>query len=123
MEKISNILPASPRIKSVDLDEAHPVRPGAPSLGNPVGTTASIRDKVKFSSLAKEAAFKEPEHHNSIEEGRAQVVKELSKKFFETRLEPKALSEQLSDQEVEISDAVAMPNLSKESGQSLNKYA
>lgn len=37
MEKISGILPANSRTKSTDTAQSQPIRPGAPSLGRPVG--------------------------------------------------------------------------------------
>lgn len=37
VEKISSILPSSPRVKAVDVTRSTPVRPGAPSFGRPQG--------------------------------------------------------------------------------------
>ena len=61
MEKISSILPGNARIRTVDLDEAHLSRPGAPNakVGQARGTTASERDKITISSMARENALRE----------------------------------------------------------------
>ena len=51
MEKISGIIPATPRVVSVDLSEARPLRPGVPSFGRPVGIT----NQERVSNLASKA--------------------------------------------------------------------
>lgn len=43
MEKISGILHGSPRLMSVDMKEAAPIRPGTPSFGRPQGVS-SLKD-------------------------------------------------------------------------------
>lgn len=47
MEKISSIIPNNSRVKSVDVQDSHPVRPGTPSFGRPVGTTAQGREQMR----------------------------------------------------------------------------
>lgn len=87
MEKISGILAASPRVKSVDLSEAHPVRPGTPSFGRPVGTTSS-RDRFTLSEQAKERAFEDTlGGRNPKEAQQARIAEDVTRKFFETRVE------------------------------------
>jgi hypothetical protein len=44
MEKISRILPSSPRVQSTDLSSAAPVRPGTPSFGRAVGVSTNHPD-------------------------------------------------------------------------------
>lgn len=83
MEKLSSILPASARVKSVDLSEAKPRRPGAPSFGTPVGTTAA-KDRVTLTS-AEDAAKEAPTYKNKDARG-AKIANDIATKFFETRL-------------------------------------
>lgn len=85
MEKLSSILPNSPRVKSVDLTEAKPRRPGAPSFGVPVGTT-STKDRVTMSSGTDEAAKELLTYKNPKDARGAKIAEDISRKFFETRL-------------------------------------
>jgi len=100
MEKMSSILAASPRIKAVDLEEDHPVRPGAPSFGRKEGSTASQRDKVTVSPEAKEMAFAETmAAKNPHKEEAIQNRAKNTDKFFSSKLDE--LNE-AKDPEVEI---------------------
>lgn len=86
MEKISRIIPSSPRTRATIEVAGQPARPGAPSLGRPMGrttprnffdenatessvskraddmvstqlpSTAGVEDRVQFSSLAQDGA-------------------------------------------------------------------
>ena len=86
MEKVSSILAASPRIKAVDLEEDHPVRPGAPTFGRKEGITAAQRDKITISPQAKDAAFAETmaARNPRIEEATQARIRNTDK-FFESR--------------------------------------
>jgi hypothetical protein len=89
MDKLSSILGSSPRVKSVDLSDAHPVRPGTPSFGRPVGTT-SIRDRFTVSDSAKDRALQDTVgFRNQKEDRQTKIAENVTKKFFETRLQPK----------------------------------
>tara|TARA_B110001454_G_scaffold219179_1_gene250865 strand:+ start:160191 stop:160628 length:438 start_codon:yes stop_codon:yes gene_type:complete len=48
MEKLSSILPKSPRTQNVDNSRAQPARPGAPLLGRPAG---KVTQKVVFDDM------------------------------------------------------------------------
>jgi hypothetical protein len=87
VEKLSGILPNSPRVKSVDLSEAKPRRPGAPSFGVPQGTTSG-QDRVTISSSAgvDEAAKDLLTYRNPKDARGAKIAENISRKFFETRL-------------------------------------
>lgn len=89
MDKLSSILPSSPRVKSVDLKNAQPARPGAPLFGRPQGSVSS--DRLTLSSAAKDLAFQETlAARNPREAAQVQIAKDVTRKFFETRLdEPK----------------------------------
>lgn len=55
MEKLSSILPKSPRTKNVDNSKSQPARPGAPLLGRPMGR---VTQKVVFDDLQPETLGK-----------------------------------------------------------------
>ena len=62
MEKISGIIPSTPRVTTVDLQSsASAARPGSPPFGRPMGTSA----------LAENKAARE-----------AEIAKAMSEKFF-----------------------------------------
>lgn len=85
MEKISRVLPPSPRVKSVDLEAAHPVRPGTPTFGIPVGSTSS--DRLTLSNEAKARAFQETlAARNPRQANHAKIAENVTREFFETRL-------------------------------------
>lgn len=86
MEKLSGILPSSPRVRSVDMDEAPPARPGAPTYGKKVGRN-TVTDKVTLSPEAK--GLKAPsltKVQDPKELARSKIADNLTKNFFETRL-------------------------------------
>lgn len=94
MEKISSILPSNSRVKSVDLEDSHPVRPGTPTFGRKEGWN-SAKDKVTLSSVGVDAekgvppSPKEIVYKNPREVSRAKMVEEVNRKFFNTRLDSK----------------------------------
>lgn len=53
MAKISGILPSNRRITSTDIQNERPIRPGAPSFGQPVATTANSRDEFQPVTLSE----------------------------------------------------------------------
>ncbi len=99
MEKLSGILPSSPRVRSVDLEEAPAARPGAPRFGKKQGrNTAS--DQVTVSSRARALAEQDRKMvgKDPKEIARGKMVDELTRQFFETRLiKSKPQSEEISD--------------------------
>ena len=114
MEKISGIIPASPRTRVVDTSTAQPARPGAPAFGRPMGKN-SLGDRITLSKMAEEmraaealtpstegldakapaaptqtpaASAQAPETYKmSPEAKRVKVVEDLNKKFFEKPFE------------------------------------
>lgn len=86
MDKLSSVLPSSPRVKSVDLKNAKPIRPGAPNFfGAPTGSTAG--DRMNISEAAKDVAFQETlGAHNPRESSRSKMAEEVTRRFFENRL-------------------------------------
>jgi hypothetical protein len=121
MEKLSGILPSSPRIKSVDLDEAPPARPGAPRFGKKQGRN-TIADQVTLSAQAKALADASIQGARDPKEiARGKMVDEISKNFFETRLNKTAkLSEETADviasqPEVDVNSLSGLKAYQKES--------
>jgi hypothetical protein len=120
MEKISSILPGNPRVKTVDLTDSHPVRPGAPTFGQKVGNNSLGRDRV---TLSDEAA------HNRLLEARDQtlnsgrnprdaahvkIANDMTNNFFLKKLEPlqeakgASLSEEVQGLNAQAIEAVPM---------------
>ena len=123
MEKLSSILPSNPRIKSVDLKDAKPVRPGAPSYGIPVGTN-SVQDRVTIrgQDIQESMTYRNPKEMRS-----AKIAEEVTRKFFENRIEkPMATSEEVNETINEVPEIEAAPvnattySVPTESNQSVN---
>lgn len=111
MEKISSILPTSPRVKKVDLSDAAPVRPGTPTFGRPVGANA-VKDRLTISEQAKDIAFQETLGKIDPKEARGvRIAEKLTQKFFENGMakdiKSRPASEQTYDRQTEIQDEVA----------------
>ncbi|MFM6927722.1 MAG: hypothetical protein ACKOX6_04620 [Bdellovibrio sp.] len=88
MDKISGIIPASPRMKLMETAAAQPARPGAPAFGRPEGKN-SLGDRIMLSKQMEEmrqsGQLPEPESpitYKKPEMTKKQVVEELNKKFF-----------------------------------------
>ena len=80
MEKISGIVPSSPRTRKVDVSSSQPVRPGAPAFGRNVGknslgeNTAIDRVQLGVSQLPDSPGYK-----NKTEKMHAQLVADLNR--------------------------------------------
>lgn len=108
MEKISGIIPSNARVKSVDLSEAPPARPGAPAMGRKEGRN-TVRDRVTMSEKAREmaaAAFKETTGGSNPKQAKeSKIVEDINRKFFENRVKP--VETPLSE---EVTHAVTLPD-------------
>ncbi|KYG69927.1 hypothetical protein [Bdellovibrio bacteriovorus] len=90
MEKISGILPASPRTRVADVSVAQPARPGALALGRPMGKN-SLGDRISLSKQMEEmkmtGQLPEPEaspvYKNPGEVKKLKVIEDLNQKFFQ----------------------------------------
>lgn len=106
MDKISNILPPSARVRAAEIADAQPVRPGAPSFGRPAGRN-SLGDRLTLSKQLQEslATGEEPKvetpktYKNTAEGAKAQVIAKLSENFFSPKAEVRG-SDLTSSQEV-----------------------
>jgi hypothetical protein len=99
MDKLSNVLPTSPRVKSVDLRDAHPMRPGAPGFGTPTGSTS--HDRLSISETARDQALQE-RMAAPMETARAKIASEVTRNFFENRISEPAAGSLNSHGEDEI---------------------
>lgn len=90
MDKISGILPASPRTRAVlDVAASQPARPGAVALGRPMGKN-SLGDRLTLSKQVEElrATGNLPEleappvYKNPAEVKKLKVIEDLNQKFF-----------------------------------------
>lgn len=84
MEKISNIVRGNSRVASVDLKNAAPVRPGAPSMGRPIGVSTTA-GPIPMSTAEKATAV-----HLEMEARKAaahdQIVTNMADDFFMSRI-------------------------------------
>ena len=95
MEKISSILPSSPRVSAVDLRDAAPMRPGTPGFGRPEGASA-LRDREPIktgnagapttAAVARSAEIRDAQAEWKAKETRGvAIAKSMSDKFFVDR--------------------------------------
>lgn len=96
MEKISGILPSNSRLKSVDLKNSQPSRPGAPNFGQRMGSTSA--DRLSLSEEATERMMQETlAGYNPREARHAKIAEQMTRNFFETRLGPKLREDETTD--------------------------
>lgn len=110
MDKISGIIPQTPRTASKRFTDSTPVRPGAPQFGRPAGSS-EIKDRVSITN-AQSPDFKP--YRNPREAANVKIVDSLSRKFFltpESDTSPADLSSEVSD----LSFSESEPNFSPES--------
>lgn len=81
MDKISSILPSSARVTSVDMQDAHPVRPGTPSFGRPVGVS-HLRRNLSMSSIDQQLMNTNLTERQRDGLNKAKIVQDISAGFF-----------------------------------------
>lgn len=82
MEKISGILPSSPRVSSVDMKEAAPVRPGTPTFGRPEGVSSLRKAKIGETASAAASLSRERLDWKSKDMQNAAMVRDVADRFF-----------------------------------------
>lgn len=119
MEKISKIVPSSPRTRAIDVSRSQPVRPGAPAWGRPEGkvTTASaIEDKISLSSIEAERPL--ALYGRELKEARhAKIAKDMAEKFFANQV-----VEEVRETDMPLSEEMA-ENISVPTRSSVNPYS
>lgn len=108
MDKLSSILPTSPRVQAVDMSDAQPVRPGTPTFGRPVGSNV-VKDRLSVSQQAKDMAFKETlAGMNPRDAKGAKIADDMYKKFFDQKVndgfKTKAGSEETQERQFEMEE-------------------
>jgi hypothetical protein len=90
MEKISGIIPASPRVSSVDLKEATAVRSGALSFGRPQAVAAGGKNLPTYDTTARTSARIQQDMMDwrSKESRQAAIATEMSNRFFMNNAKP-----------------------------------
>lgn len=83
MQKISGILPESPRLRA-EKENLRPVRPGAPAFGRTEGSS-DIRDRVNLSSVKNIGIQDFQTYKNPKEAQHVKIVDEMSRKFFSSQ--------------------------------------
>jgi hypothetical protein len=90
MEKISGIVPSSPRTKAVDLRDAPPIRPGAPGFGRPEGVS-SLREARIGETAARAAEISRDQlSWRTKDQKQAAMAREVSERFFRKATVPAA---------------------------------
>ena len=84
MQKISSILPSSPRVLSVDMKESNPIRPGMPSFGRPEGVS-TVRQRNDDLSFKASEAQGQMNDWRTKDTQKAAMAKEISDRFFQER--------------------------------------
>ena len=97
MDKISSIIPANGRTRTVDVSRSQPVRPGAPTNGRPVGRSKissgaaesevlppAIADKLTVSANADTKLPANPLYTKPKSESKAEMIQQMADKFFNT---------------------------------------
>lgn len=113
MEKISRILPPSPRTQSAEVSKSQPGRPGAPSFGRPqlepMRNPMQIEDRVELATADRALEAAPSLYRNTKENARAQIVGDLAKKFFETSPKDLARDSGLTRSEEIVQDLQEKP--------------
>ncbi len=113
MEKISGIIPSNSRVKTVDMSEAHPVRPGTPAFGRPIGVSHLSRN-VTRSSIDTQLLNESLSTRQRSELERARIVEDVSSGFFMHK------KPEVSVSEPAVTFAVSEPAI--EQNQRYNEY-
>ncbi|MES2964875.1 MAG: hypothetical protein V4760_13370 [Bdellovibrionota bacterium] len=87
MQKISGILASSPRLQSVDMKDAAPVRPGTPLFGRPEGVSslrAAAVPQMEVPTTAQRSVGIQMDQMDwrSRDQHKAAIVQEMSNRFF-----------------------------------------
>ncbi len=97
MEKISGILPSTPRVTTVDIESSLSARPGAFSLGRPKGVSNGQRNSIIRSAHATISNLANHPDVRSKDQKHVDIVKNMSDGFFK-RKEQVAQEEMLVDE-------------------------
>lgn len=112
MDKISGILPQSPRMKMVEVAAAQPARPGAPDMGRPMGKN-SIGERITMSKqldeLRESGQLPTPAAtpvYKNTEANKLKVIEDINKKFFASAGQVAADKESIRESSDTMSESV-----------------
>ena len=105
MQKISGILPSTPRVAAVDLKSSLPVRPGTPTFGQQVGETTQDRYSKSKAHLGIDVhqLNNDNRYRDSKEAKRVSIAERIADRFF---MEKAAQMEQPEKQPIETGSGV-----------------
>lgn len=106
MDKISGIIPSSPRLQAVDLKDSAPVRPGTPTFGRPEGVSSLKVAAIPTFDVPTTAqrgmgAHQELMDWRSKDQRHAQMAAELSNRFF---MKPDRTAQAQQQQQVDVTN-------------------
>lgn len=101
MEKISGIISPSARLKSTDLQNSPPVRPGAPSFGRPLGEV-TLAQRKDLTTAQKANMLREQMIEDKKRFREQQMVEDLTNRFFMNQIDQRAIMPQQAQAEVPI---------------------
>jgi hypothetical protein len=117
MDKISGILPQSPRMKLVEVAASQPARPGAPDMGRPRGKN-SIGERITMSKQLDELRDSgqlptpaAPPAYKNTEANKIKVIEDINKKFFASPGQLAADKESVRDSSDTMSEALLKKTL------------
>ncbi|MFS4459520.1 hypothetical protein [Bdellovibrio sp. HCB2-146] len=128
MEKISGILPPSPRMKLMEVASAQPVRPGAPEFGRPMGKN-SIGERITLSKQLDEMRqtgqmptpeVQVPATYKNTEANKIKVIEDINKKFFSSPSEIAEDKKELRGTEDSMAEQTLKKTTSNESAFSVS---
>lgn len=112
MQKISSIIPSSPRVSGVDMKSAGAVRPGAPSFGRSMGESTEVnRDGLTTAQKAVNLREEMDNRRRGIGE-QPEIVQKMTEQFFlqkSSMPDSFSTSELVNGEEADGSEAVALP--------------
>ncbi len=83
MEKISGVIPASPRVQAVDLKSSAPIRPGIPTFGRPLGSNSlAERQGMTTAERAHQTHQEVMAQRKSQTERDVEAIKDIAERFF-----------------------------------------
>lgn len=97
VQKISSILPSSPRLTTVDLNSGQAARPGSPSFGRRMGESNLSKNSIVRSAHSALRKGEEMQGANIKEREHSSIVTNMADNFFKKK-------EQIAQEEMLVND-------------------
>lgn len=102
MDKISGIVPSTSRITSVDLRDAHPVRPGTPLFGRPEGKSTRPSQNTINGGHPPSFDPKDTFYSNPIDSRNSGIANRIAERFFgQNKVDAAPLTEEIPNENEE----------------------